>query len=89
MGKGLIRDRLVIQFPGGLPTDKSPGIKIMQELWKRYRTVNQFDASYWEGVVVGMIMERSFIRAHQNTDASTVPLSTKRWSLSGMRILEV
>ena len=65
MGKGLIRDRLVIQFPGGLPTDKSPGIKIMQELWKRYRTVNQFDASYWEGVVVGMIMERSFIRAHQ------------------------
>ncbi|MBN1380532.1 MAG: ABC transporter substrate-binding protein [Deltaproteobacteria bacterium] len=65
MGKGLIRDRLSIQFPGGLPVDKSEGIKIMEELWKRYKTVDKFDASYWEGVVVGMIMERAFIRAHE------------------------
>jgi branched-chain amino acid transport system substrate-binding protein len=65
MGAGLIRDRLVIQFPGGLPVDKSKGIEVMQELWKRYQTVNKFDASYWEGVVVGMIMERAFMRAYE------------------------
>jgi len=67
MGKGLIRDRLVIQFPGGLPADKSKGIAVMQELWNRYKTVNKFDASYWEGVVVGMIMERAFARAYENS----------------------
>jgi branched-chain amino acid transport system substrate-binding protein len=65
LGKGLIRDRLRIQFPGGVPSDKSQGIKLMTELWKRYRTVERFDASYWEGIVVGMIMERAFIRANQ------------------------
>jgi branched-chain amino acid transport system substrate-binding protein len=65
MGKGLIRDRLVIQFPGGLPSDKSKGINVMKELWKRYRTVENFDAAYWEGVVIGMIMERAFIRAYE------------------------
>jgi len=65
LGKGLIRDRLRIQFPGGLPTDKSPGMKIMKDLWKRYKTVSRFDASYWEGVAVGMIMERAFRRAHE------------------------
>jgi branched-chain amino acid transport system substrate-binding protein len=65
MGAGLIKDRLVIQFPGGLPTDKSKGMDVMKELWKRYKTVNKFDASYWEGVVVGMIMERAFIRAYE------------------------
>jgi branched-chain amino acid transport system substrate-binding protein len=66
LGKGLIRDRLRIQFPGGLPTDKSSGIKIMEELWQRYKTVDKFDASYWEGVVVAMIMERAFVQAQQN-----------------------
>ncbi len=65
MGQGLIRNRLRIQFPGGLPADKNPGMKVMQELWKRYKTVDTFDASYWEGVVVGMIMERAMIRAHE------------------------
>jgi branched-chain amino acid transport system substrate-binding protein len=65
LGKGLIRDRLRIQFPGGLPSDRSRGMKIMQELWKRYRTVDRFDASYWEGVAVAMIMERAFERAGQ------------------------
>lgn len=64
LGKGLIRDRLRIQFPGGLPVDKTPGIKLMEELWKRYKTVEKFDASYWEGVIVGMIMERAFERAN-------------------------
>jgi branched-chain amino acid transport system substrate-binding protein len=63
MGQGLIRNRLRIQFPGGLPTDKNAGMNVMQELWKRYKTVDKFDASYWEGVAVAMIMERAMIRA--------------------------
>lgn len=67
MGKGLIRNRLVIQFPGALPTDKSAGMKIMNDLMKRYETVKSFDASYWEGVVVGMLMERAFIRAYEKS----------------------
>lgn len=65
MGKGLIRDRLVMQFPGGLPSDKFKGLDVMKELWKRYKTVTSFDAAYWEGVVIGMIMERAFIRAYE------------------------
>ena len=65
MGVGLIRDRLVIQFPGGLPADKSKGMDLMKDLWKRYKTVEKFDAAYWEGVVVGIIMERAFIRAYE------------------------
>ncbi|MFB3926631.1 MAG: ABC transporter substrate-binding protein [Syntrophales bacterium] len=65
LGKGIIRDRLRIQFPGGLPSDNSRGMKIMKDLWKRYKTVDRFDASYWEGVVVGMIMERGFVRAQE------------------------
>ena len=65
LGKGLIKDRLRIQFPGGVPSDKSQGIKVMTEVWNRYKTVDRFDASYWEGIVVGMIMERAFIRANQ------------------------
>ena len=69
MGKGLIRDRLAMQFPGGLPSDKSKGIDMMKELWKRYKTVESFDAAYWEGVVVGIIMERAFIRANEKSKA--------------------
>ena len=65
-GKGLIRDRMHMQFPGGLPVDGTPGIKVMEYLWKKYKTVNKFDASYWEGVVVAMIMERAFERAYTN-----------------------
>jgi len=64
-GKGLIRDRMHMQFVGGLPVDGTPGIKMMKELWKRYKTVSSFDASYWEGVVIGMIMERGFQRANE------------------------
>jgi branched-chain amino acid transport system substrate-binding protein len=67
MSSGLIRDRLVIQFPGILPTDKAAGMDVMKELWKRYKTVEKFDASYWEGVAVGMIMERAFIRAYEKS----------------------
>ncbi len=65
MGKGLIRDRLTIQFPGGLPVDNSRGIKLLEDLWSRYKTVDKFDASYWEGVVMGMVMERAFERAKE------------------------
>jgi len=64
-GKGLIRNRMHMQFPGGLPVDGTPGMKTMEELWKRYKTVTSFDASYWEGVVIAMIMERAFERANQ------------------------
>jgi branched-chain amino acid transport system substrate-binding protein len=64
-GKGLIRDRMHMQFVGGLPVDGTPGIELMKELWKRYKTVSSFDASYWEGVVIGMIMERGFQRANE------------------------
>ncbi|MCE5283642.1 MAG: ABC transporter substrate-binding protein, partial [Deltaproteobacteria bacterium] len=67
MGKGLIRDRLRIQFPGGLPVDKNAGMQLLQDLWKRYKTVGKFDASYWEGVAVGMIMERAMIRANEKS----------------------
>ena len=63
LGKGVIRDRLFMQFCGVLPQDKTPGIEIMEKLWTRYKTVTKFDASYWEGVVVAMIMERAFHRA--------------------------
>jgi ABC-type branched-subunit amino acid transport system substrate-binding protein len=64
-GKGLIRDRMYMQFVGGLPVDGTPGIDLMKDLWKRYGTVSSFDASYWEGVVIGMIMERGFQRANE------------------------
>jgi branched-chain amino acid transport system substrate-binding protein len=65
LGKGLIRDRLSMQFPGGLPADGTPGMKLISDLWARYKTVKSFDAAYWEGVVVGQIMERAFIRAQE------------------------
>jgi branched-chain amino acid transport system substrate-binding protein len=74
-GKGLIRDRMHMQFPGGLPVDGTPGMKLMEELWKRYKTVTKFDASYWEGVAVAMVMEKAFRRAHEKfgkIDSETV-----------------
>jgi len=83
MGKGLIRDRLVMQFPGGLPSDKSKGMDIMKELWKRYKTVDSFDAAYWEGVVIGMIMERAFIRA--NEKSKTINPATINAALESMK----
>jgi branched-chain amino acid transport system substrate-binding protein len=64
-GKGLIRDRMHMQFPAGLPVDGTPAMGLLQQLWDRYKTVTQFDASYWEGVVIASIMERAFQRAHE------------------------
>jgi branched-chain amino acid transport system substrate-binding protein len=66
MGQGLIRSRLRMQFSGGLPGDNVAGMKVMQELWKRYKTVDKFDSSYWEGVAVAMIMERAMVRAAEH-----------------------
>jgi len=64
-GKGLIRNRMHMQFPGGLPVDGTPGMKTMEYLWKKYQTVTSFDASYWEGVVIASLMERAFERAYE------------------------
>lgn len=63
LGKGLIRDRVFMQFCGVLPQDKTPGIELMEKLWEKYKTVSKFDTSYWEGVVVAMIQERAAHRA--------------------------
>ena len=63
-GKGLIRDRMFMQFAGCLPGDNSPAMKVLEDMYKRYGTVDKFDASYWEGVAIAMIMERAFEKAH-------------------------
>lgn len=65
LGKGLVKDKLRMQFPGVLPSDNTQGAKLMKDLMRRYKTVNKFDASYWEGVAVGMIMERACLRAQE------------------------
>jgi branched-chain amino acid transport system substrate-binding protein len=62
-GAGIIKDRVKMQFCGGLPSDNTPGMKVMNDIMKRYKAVSTFDTSYWEGVVVGMIMERAFTRS--------------------------
>ena len=63
--EGLLRNRMFVQFCGGLPLDRTPGVKLMEELVKRYKSVEGFDFSYWEGVVMGAIMERAFQKAYK------------------------
>ncbi len=63
LGQGLIRNRVFMQFCGVLPQDKTPGIEILQKLWAKYKSVDKFETSYWEGVVVAMIQERAAHRA--------------------------
>jgi branched-chain amino acid transport system substrate-binding protein len=63
--KGMLRNRMFVQFCGGLPVDRTPGVKLMEELGKRYKSVEGFDLSYWQGVVMGMIQERAFQRAYE------------------------
>lgn len=65
LGKGIIRDRLFMQFCGALPQDDTPGIRLYNELVKRYKSVAGFDTSYWEGVVIGMIMERALEKSYK------------------------
>jgi len=62
--KGLVGDRMEMQFVGCLPGDGTPGVKLMEELIKRYKSVDRYDLSYWEGVAIGMIMVRGAERAH-------------------------
>jgi len=64
-GKGLIKDRMFMQFPGGLPVDDTPGVKFMESQYARYKNVSKFDMSYWEGTAVAMIMERAFEKAQK------------------------
>jgi branched-chain amino acid transport system substrate-binding protein len=63
--KGLIKDRLEMQFVGCLPGDGTPGVKLMEELIQRYKSVDRYDLSYWEGVAIGMIMVRGAERAKE------------------------
>lgn len=63
--QGLMRDRLKMQFQGVLPGDSAPGIQLIQDLIKRYRSVDKFDISYWVGITVGMVMERGALRAKE------------------------
>jgi ABC-type branched-subunit amino acid transport system substrate-binding protein len=79
--KGLIRDRLFQQFPGALPVDGTPGIVEMMKVVNRYKTVEKFDTSTWEGVIIGMIIERGLRRAHEqfgdvNSDTINQALET-------------
>ncbi len=63
--KGLMGDRLKMQFMGCLPGDDTPGVTLIQNLIKRYKSVDRYDLSYWEGVSIGMIMERAAERAKE------------------------
>lgn len=63
LGKGLVRDRLFMSFCGALPGDKIWGMQLVDDLIKKYKSVAKYDTSYWEGVVIGMIMERAAHRA--------------------------
>lgn len=63
LGKGLVRDRLFMSFCGTLPGDKIWGMQLVDDLIKKYKSVAKYDTSYWEGVVIGMIMERAAHRA--------------------------
>jgi len=64
-GKGLIRDRMHMQFMGCLPVDGSPGMKVMETLWDRYKSATKFDTAYWEGITIAAIMEKAFQRAYE------------------------
>jgi branched-chain amino acid transport system substrate-binding protein len=83
LGKGIIRDRLKMQFPGGLPGDKGAGVEMLKTLWAKYKTVSRFDAAYWEGVVVAMIMERAALRAQEKygkVDRETINMAMESFA---------
>ncbi len=67
-GTNLIRDRLYMQSCAGLPQDNTPGVKLMQELIEKYGTVDRYDLAYWEGVVIGRIIERALVKAGEMFD---------------------
>ena len=49
------------------PVDNTPAVKLLQDLWKRYKSVDKFDISYWTGVTVGSIMERAMEKANKES----------------------
>lgn len=83
LGKGIIRDRVYMQFCGALPQDNTPGIKLYNELLDRYKSATGFDMSYWEGIVIGMIMHRALEKAQKmfgNTDPESVNKALESFS---------
>jgi len=83
LGKGIIRDRLYMQFCGALPQDNTPGIKLYNELLDRYKSATGFDMSYWEGIVIGMIMHRALEKAQKmfgNMDPESVNKALESFS---------
>jgi len=67
LGQGLIRNRFAACFCGCLPVDNSPAVKLLQDLWKRYKSVDKFDISYWTGVTIASIMERGMEKANKES----------------------
>lgn len=63
--QGLLGDRLKMQYMGCLPGDDTAGVKLIEDLIRRYKSVDRYDLSYWEGVAIGMIMERAVLRAKE------------------------
>ena len=53
-----------------------PGIVLLEKLWARYKSVDKFETSYWEGTVIGMIIgEGAIHRAsglYGKIDAETI-----------------
>lgn len=83
LGKGLIRDRVFMQFCGVLPGDKAWGNELIEKLMAKYKTVDKFDTSYWEGVVVAMIQERAIHRAsglYKTINAETINKAMETFS---------
>ncbi len=67
LGHGLIRNRFAASFCGCLPVDNTPAVKLLQDLWKRYKSADKFDISYWTGVTVASIMERAIEKANKES----------------------
>ncbi len=67
LGQGLIRNRFAACFCGCLPVDNTPAVKLLQDLWKRYKSVDKFDISYWTGVTIASIMERGMEKANKES----------------------
>ena len=63
MAKGLMGNRLKMQFFGCLPQDDTPGAKLIEVLIRRYKSVERYDVSHWVGVLMGMTVERAMHRA--------------------------
>lgn len=62
--KGLMGDRMKMQFQGCLPGDGTSGVQLIEDLIKRYGSVDRYDLSYWVGVTVGLVMTQALERAN-------------------------